>query len=607
MKKFISVLLSAAFAATMAVPAFAADTFSDVKGNYAWAYEYVEDMAEKGLISGYEDGTFRPQNTVSRMEAFALFARMMGSNNDVNADIVEAAKEKYASVLSKYSLSYAEGDVAFMLYRGVLSEKELDTYFAGNKKSQAMPRYEAAILITKAMLAEKEATSEVLIDMDYSDAGEIPKDAKQYVYYVSQKGIMSGMGDGTFSPGTSVLRGQIAVMLSKTVSSSNYFFEAAKVVSVDTALNNIMISDYNSAIGYSEETKIYKDGALTSDVALLSGQTVVLTYNEDDSGVKVAFIDIISSEVDETKAVIFKNFSSASGKLMISATDALTGTTTAYECSANVIVTIDGEVKDINKLASGEYVTLGIAGGTVVEVTSMQKSETIKDATLEQINPMGSITISHKNSDYDGKTYVLSGDARVIKNGNISEFTALYRGDTLTIKLEYGVVVNITATSVKKTVTGTLKAYTISSNPTLTLRVNGEDVVYDIPADVEIKINNETAKLADFEIGSEVTVTIESDAIKSVKASSAAGTMSGSMLSGVVTNINQSAKVVIITSTSGETMYVTCKDSTNILVVPTLNQYTLKQIQVGDSVVAYGSYQNGIFVCTGMTVTPSVK
>lgn len=607
MKKFVSILLSTAFAATMAVPAFAAGTFSDVKGNYAWAYEYVEDMAEKGLISGYEDGTFRPQNTVSRMEAFALFARMMGSNNDVNSDVVEAAKKKYASVLKKYSLSYAEGDVAFMLHRGVLSEKELDTYFAGSKKSQAMPRYEAAILITKAMLAEKDATSEVLIDMDYSDAGEIPKDAKQYVYYVSQKGIMSGMGDGTFSPSTSVLRGQIAVMLSKTASSSNYYFETAKIVSVDTGLNNIMISDYNSAIGYSEETKIYKDGEPVTDVALCKGQTVAITYNEDHSGVKVAFIDIISAEVDETKAVIFKNFSSSGGKLMISATDAMTGTTTAYECSANVIVTIDGEVKDINKLTGGEYVTLGLAGGTVVEVTSMQKSETIKDATLEQINPMGSITISHKDSNYDGKTYVLSGDAKVIKNGDISEFTALYRGDTLTIKLEYGVVANINATSVKKTVTGTLKAYTISSSPTLTLRVNGADVVYDIPADVEIKINNEKAKLSDFEIGSEVTVTIESDAIKSVKASSSAGTMSGSMLSGVVTNVNQSAKVVIITDANGETMYVTCKDSTNIYVVPSLNQYTLKQIKIGDSVVAYGSYQNGIFVCTGMTVTPSVN
>lgn len=605
MKKIISMLLASALSLASVVPVFAANTFSDVKGDYAWAYEYVEDMAEKGLISGYEDGTYRPGNSVSRVEAFALFARMMGSNNEVNAEVLAAAKAKYADVLSEYKLSYAEGDVAFMLYRGVLSEKELDTYFKDNKKSEAMPRYEAAILITKAMLAEEAATAEVLIDMDYTDVADIPKEARQYVYYASQKGIMSGMGDGTFSPKTSVLRGQVAVMLSKTLASASYYFETARIESIDTASKNLKISDYNSAIGYSEDTKFYKDGKLVTDAALSKGQTAVLTYSEDDSGVRVAFVDIIAAEVDETKAVIFKKFSSSGGSLLISATDAMTGVTSSYDCSANVIVTVNGEVSDINKLSDGEYVTLGFAGGVVVEVTSMQKSETIKNATLEEINPMGSITISHEDKAYDGQTYVLSSEAKVIKNGNISEFTALYRGDTMTVKLEYGMVASINATSVTKTVTGTIKAYTISSSPTLTVKVNGEDKIYDIPAEVSITVNGEKAKLADFEIGSSVTITIESDAVKSIKAETAAGTAAGSSLTGVVTNVNASAKVIII-STGDETAYVTCKDSTKFYVVPTLSEYSLKQIKVGDGVVAYGAYQNGIFVCTGMTITPSV-
>lgn len=202
MKKFISGLLAAAFAAVSAVPAFAADTFTDVKttGEYSWAYEYVENMAEKGLITGFEDGSFRPANAVTRRDAFALFARIMGSNNEANKTVVELAKAKYADVLKKYELSYVEGDVAFMLSRGVLSEDELDTYFKGTKKTEPMPRHEAAVLITKAMLGEDAAKAEVLIDMDYADVADIPKNARQYVYYVSQKGIMSGMGDGQFSP-----------------------------------------------------------------------------------------------------------------------------------------------------------------------------------------------------------------------------------------------------------------------------------------------------------------------------------------------------------------------------------------------------------------------
>ena len=37
-------------------------------------------MAEQGYINGYEDGTYRPDNEVTRLETILLFARAMGSN-----------------------------------------------------------------------------------------------------------------------------------------------------------------------------------------------------------------------------------------------------------------------------------------------------------------------------------------------------------------------------------------------------------------------------------------------------------------------------------------------------------------------------------------------
>ncbi len=611
MKKTISMLLASALSISAAMPVFAADTFKDVNENsYEWAYEYVEDMAEKGLISGYEDGTFRPGNSVSRMEAFALFARLMGSNNETNAETLQLAKEKYADVLEDYGLSYAEGDVAFMLYRGVISEDELDTYFKGSKKSEAMPRYEAAILITKAMLAEEAATSEVLIDMEYTDVADIPKSARQYVYYVSQKGIMTGMGDGEFSPATSVLRGQIAVMLSKTANSANYFFETAKLESVDTDAKNIKIKDYDSEIGYSDNTKIYKNGNLSDDSALAAGQNVVLTYSEDDSGVTLAFADIMEVEIDETVNAVFTGYASSGGKLTVTVKDPATGRSTTYNCSADATITLNGAVSDINKLREGDYVVLGLSGDTVAEIATIEKSESIKNATLEKIDPTGRITISHEDSEYDGQEYVLGTDAKIYKNGNTSEFSALYRGDALTIKLEYGVVASINATSSVKKVTGVLKSYTISTNPTITIKSDGNEYTYDILSGVAITINGEAAKLADFEIGSSVTLTIESDAVKSVTASSAAGTTASSSLTGVVTSVSTTAKVILISyneAGSETTAYISCTDNTKYYVIPTLSEYSLKQIKEGDTVVAYGAYQNGIFVSTGVTITPSVK
>jgi hypothetical protein len=42
-------------------------TFSDVASDY-WAYGYIETAAAHGVITGYGDGTFRPANTVTRAQ-----------------------------------------------------------------------------------------------------------------------------------------------------------------------------------------------------------------------------------------------------------------------------------------------------------------------------------------------------------------------------------------------------------------------------------------------------------------------------------------------------------------------------------------------------------
>ncbi len=606
MKKIISMLLASAVAASMAVPVMAKDTFKDLDGQYSWCKEYVEEMAQKGLIAGFDDGTYRPGNDVSRMDAFALFARLMGSNNEANEEVLDAAIEKYGDILEDYKLSYTEGDIAFLLYRGIITEEELDTYFKDNKKTEAMPRHEAAVLITKAMLAEDAAKEEVLIDMDYSDVSDIPKEARQYVYYVTQNGIMSGTGDGKFSPNTKVQRGQIAVMLSKTANSSNYYFEVAKLEKVDADSNNIKIEDYDDEIGYSTDTVIFRDGEVIKDKELFPGQTVVLTYSEDDENVKIVFIDVLAAEVTDELKVIYKGYSSTGGELSVSAEDPITGDTTQYACSPNAIITIDGEALNISKIRAGEYITLGLAGETVVEITSMPKTETIKDAKLAAINPNGSITISHEDEEYDGMEFALSGATRIVKDGDTAEFTDLFRGDKLTIKLEYGVLSSINAEASRRTITGTLRSYTISNNPTLTISTNGKEEVYDIPANVKIMVDGKEGKLADYEIGSGITITVESEAIVKVEAATNVGTV-GSKLAGNVISVNVTAKVVMISYMEGDTevtSYITCKDSTKYIAMPSFAEYTLKKIKVGDTVEAYGAYQNGIFICTGMTVMP---
>lgn len=55
-------------------------TFSDVKPT-DWFYADVMKVSAKGLVKGYEDGTFRPDDKISRNEFLAMTLRALGYNN----------------------------------------------------------------------------------------------------------------------------------------------------------------------------------------------------------------------------------------------------------------------------------------------------------------------------------------------------------------------------------------------------------------------------------------------------------------------------------------------------------------------------------------------
>ena len=55
-------------------------SFSDVtpEGDFAWAYDQIEEAAGRGWISGSGDGTFQPQNPITRAQAIKMINRALG-------------------------------------------------------------------------------------------------------------------------------------------------------------------------------------------------------------------------------------------------------------------------------------------------------------------------------------------------------------------------------------------------------------------------------------------------------------------------------------------------------------------------------------------------
>ncbi|MCF6465011.1 S-layer homology domain-containing protein, partial [Clostridium sp. Cult2] len=69
---------------------FEADSFSDIKGH--WANKYINSASQKGWVKGYEDGTFKPDQYITRAE-FVTLVNAVLERRVHKKDILEDARK----------------------------------------------------------------------------------------------------------------------------------------------------------------------------------------------------------------------------------------------------------------------------------------------------------------------------------------------------------------------------------------------------------------------------------------------------------------------------------------------------------------------------------
>lgn len=87
----------------------ASPKFKDVKST-SWEYGYVNLASQLGIINGYPDGTFGPQNTVSYAEATTMIIRALEYEDEVNKSN-EVWPTNYINQAKKLSLYDSVGNV----------------------------------------------------------------------------------------------------------------------------------------------------------------------------------------------------------------------------------------------------------------------------------------------------------------------------------------------------------------------------------------------------------------------------------------------------------------------------------------------------------------
>ncbi|MBP8785811.1 MAG: S-layer homology domain-containing protein, partial [Synergistaceae bacterium] len=86
MKKSLLVVIALAIVA-IAVPALAANPFMDVPANH-WAYDAVAQLASRGILSGFPDGSYKGAQPATRYEMASALARAVSK-----IDMEKASKQ----------------------------------------------------------------------------------------------------------------------------------------------------------------------------------------------------------------------------------------------------------------------------------------------------------------------------------------------------------------------------------------------------------------------------------------------------------------------------------------------------------------------------------
>ncbi|MFD0959708.1 S-layer homology domain-containing protein [Paenibacillus chungangensis] len=197
------------------VDSFSVFTMVQVQG-----WQEVEVAAVPKYMHGYEDGTFRPNNPVTRAEVAAMLSRIAGSDTDAGSspsedrvffDDVPRSHWAHSSVLQTIQLQWMKGypDGGFKPDRAI-TRAEMATVLLQLIESAEQESRAAINGVAVAGVLESSANSSsaAFSDMDGHWSEET-------VAKLQALGVISGYMDGTFRPDQSLTRAEAVKMMNE--------------------------------------------------------------------------------------------------------------------------------------------------------------------------------------------------------------------------------------------------------------------------------------------------------------------------------------------------------------------------------------------------------
>ena len=389
MKKKHAITITAVLAASMAMSVTAFGAPTDIQGH--WAQNTINKWVDKGDISGYPDGTFRPNNMITRAEFVVLVNNAMGYTKSGYAYFSDVPSHYWGknAIQTGVAAGYISGDG-----NGIF------------RPNDPVTRQEAAAMISRILdLKQNESRA-----YRYTDSYAISNWAKGVVGAVSEAGIMAGYPDGSFGPNKVLTRAEAVLALDKTV---NYKPGDKEEDKEETKKEDMLLT----------QTKL-EDTTVTGDLTI-SDRLGTKTITLDNVTVKGKLIvdggsEVILKDCDIKEMVMDQKDTTvkASGKTTVEKTTfqkigKLTGgdyTDVIVDKELSGYITIDAKVRNLTLDAETDLKLGSDARIKNMEITKNADKATIdfSKGKVEDMTVKDKVTIKG-SGDIDTMTVYVSG------------------------------------------------------------------------------------------------------------------------------------------------------------------------------------------------------
>ena len=571
--------------------------YSDLDGH--WAESYINELSDLGYLTGYTDGTVRPDKTITACEAIALLSRFYS----VDSSVADWVHEDYGEFVKTYidpSLSWAYDEIELSLAAGILSEKELLSL----RLTAPIEKELLSVLLVRALQLTDDAAKLVEngVELTFADTSDITETYRGHIAVLVQNGIIEGNSKNQFTPNAEVTRGVVAAMV---VRGLDYVKKLGHELVLNgygtyTQHSGIVTAVKSTEITFRDDTGIRRSYPLASDASVTDNGTAV-TLSEKYVGCHVT-VRVMEQAATSVTLRNEEGVSWVQGKLtectktsggytlyIASLED---GSVSRVLAATSASVTINGAEKALSDLKAGMYLVATLNGSAVSDVAAVSGSYTLK-GTISSLVYGAPVVLSLTSDDGGSILFELDlTDLPTIKRGeNEVSIERLSLGDEVTMTIENCELTMISAVASENTLDGILTSIVSTTGGTTWMITDAQNETHSLTVDASANAyqNGKAILLSTIQVGDTLSVTVDGKTITEIHLKSS-NSNTANKVSGIVLVVDTSAKQITVLNSSNRLIYISTASVGSIIKSSTGKTVSLSSVEPNSQLLAYGSY-----------------